>query len=64
MEIDPVDERIRKLCLRAATVTEAELEAVLLELRLALREHSRFVRPMAADALNRIANSSSSKAAD
>lgn len=65
VEIDPIDEQIRKLCHQASTAEEAELEAVLRELRLALQKHSRFVRRMAAQTLNRIAaNSSSSKAAD
>jgi hypothetical protein len=65
MEIDPLDEHIRTLCQQAATAKEAELEAVLRELRLALQQHSRFVRRMATQTLNRIAaNSSSSKAAD
>jgi hypothetical protein len=61
VEIDPIDDRIRKLCARAITAREHEVEAVLLELRAALREHAQSVRDMAAQS---ICSASSSKAAD
>jgi hypothetical protein len=45
VEIDPIDERIRKLCTKAASARGAEeVERVLSEMRVALREHAQFVR--------------------
>lgn len=38
VEIDPIDERIRHLCAKAASVRGPEVETVLFELRLALKE--------------------------
>ena len=48
-------------CSEAVAGKETELEPILSELRAALREHDRFVRLMAAQALNR---DPSAKAAD
>ena len=65
MQIDPIDDRIRDLCARAATAEEPEVESVLVELRAALREHAQYVRYMATRAWSRSPkNTSSSKAAD
>jgi hypothetical protein len=61
VEIPSIDERIRELCSKAVMAKESELEPILSELRATLREHARFVRRMAAEALNR---GSSAKAAD
>jgi hypothetical protein len=66
VEIDFIDARIRELCLKATSASEAELEPLFAELQAALRAHSRFVRRMAADTLRRMAENSpsSSNAAD
>jgi hypothetical protein len=42
---------ISEFCARAATARESEVEAVLLELRAALREHVRMIRKMAVQTL-------------
>jgi len=47
------EERIRDLCARAVSADETEAEAILGELRAALREQIRFARTMSAAALNR-----------
>jgi hypothetical protein len=53
VEIPPLEDRIRELCSEVVAAKETELEPILSELRAALREHDRFVRLMAAPALNR-----------
>jgi uncharacterized coiled-coil protein SlyX len=53
VEVHPLDQRIKDLCSKAATAQESEVEAILLELRAALREHTQFVRQMTAQMLNR-----------
>jgi vesicle coat complex subunit len=55
VQIDPIDERIRLLCAKAATAQGSELVTVLKQLRAALREHNDFVRKMALRTLNRVA---------
>ncbi len=65
MEIHPIDERIKELCKRAASVDDSEVQALFTELKALLAEHSESVRYLAAKTLNRFDNeSSSSKAAD
>ena len=54
MEFSAVDERVRKLCAKAATAREGEAEEILAELRDALKEHTRFVRFMASKTLTRM----------
>ena len=44
VEIDPIDERIRNLCTKAASARGREVERVFSEMRAALREHAQFVR--------------------
>jgi hypothetical protein len=65
VEIHSLDEEIRELCAKAITAEDGELKVVLSELKSALREHSEFLRKMAAKTLNRRpgAQSSSAKAA-
>ncbi len=53
MEFHPIDERIRELCERAATVDDSEVPALFAELKALLAEHSAFVRYLAAKTLNR-----------
>jgi len=68
----PIEQRIRELCERAATVDDSEVAAVLAELNAMLAEHSALVRYLAAKTLNRPKQEtnrieqqpSSSKAAD
>jgi hypothetical protein len=65
VEVHPLNERIRELCARAAEAKDAEVEAIFSELQEALREHSRFVRAMTAQTLNRMSSKhAASKAAD
>ncbi len=72
MESHPIEERIRELCERAATVDDSEVPALFAELKELLAEHSAFVRYLAAKTLNRTKQEpnrgeqepSSSKAAD
>ena len=47
VQVPPLDERIRELCAKA-TAQDSEVEAVLVELQAALREHNQFVRQMTA----------------
>ena len=56
MEFPSIDERVRKLCAKAANAREEEVNEILAELREALREHTRFVRFMASKTLNRVNN--------
>jgi hypothetical protein len=53
VEVHPLNERIRQLCAKAAAAPDSEVEAILSELQAALREHTKFVRQMAAPMLNR-----------
>ena len=46
-----MDERIRWLCARATKANGAEVDEIFLELKAALREHSAFMREMAAQTL-------------
>src|SRR5438270_11948045 len=46
-----LEDRIRDLCAKAATASDAETVRVLQELRQALHEHARHLRAMAADKL-------------
>jgi hypothetical protein len=46
-----LEDRIRALCQRAVSARDPELEAILAELRFALREHIRFMRNMTAATL-------------
>jgi hypothetical protein len=65
VEIRPIEERVKELCARAATVDDSEVPALLAELKGLLAEHSEFVRYLAAKTLNRAYKESSpSKAAD
>ena len=72
VEFHPIEQRIRELCERAATVDDSEVPALFAELNALLAEHSAFVRYLAAKTLNRpkpVPNRgeqepSSSKAAD
>jgi len=64
VQIDPIDERIRVLCAKAATAQGSELVTVLKQLRAALREHNDFVRKMAFRTLNHVAAKEESSNAD
>ena len=66
VEVHPLDERIRELCARAARAEDSEVETIFSELQDALREHSRFVRAMTAQTLNRMSSKDAapSKVAD
>lgn len=46
-----LEDRIRELCAKAATSSDAETVQVLQELRRALHEHARHLRAMAAEKL-------------
>ncbi len=46
-----LEDRIRELCAKAATASDAEIVQVLQELRHALHEHARNLRAMAAEKL-------------
>jgi len=46
-----LEDRIRDLCAKAATASDAETVQVLQELRQALHEHARHLRAMAAEKL-------------
>ena len=54
VELSAIDERVKKLCAKAANAREDEVEEVLAELREALKEHARFVRFMASKTLIRM----------
>lgn len=54
MELSAIDERVKKLCAKAATAREGEVEEILAELQIALKEHARFVRFMASRTLTRM----------
>jgi hypothetical protein len=56
VELSAIDERVKKLCAKAATARESEVEEVLAELQEALKEHARFVRFMASKTLTRMNN--------
>jgi hypothetical protein len=43
VEFPSIDERVKKLCAKAANAHEAEARETLAELRDALKEHTRFV---------------------
>ena len=61
----PLDDRIVELCEKAATAGDAEVPALLAELKALLAEHSACARYLAAKTLNRVSQEpSSSKAAD
>jgi len=49
-----MDERVRKLCAKAANASECEVEEILAELQEALKERTRFVRLMASKTLARV----------
>jgi hypothetical protein len=55
VEIQPLDERIRQLCAKAAAADDSEVEEILAELKRVLREHNEFVRKMISHTLNRVA---------
>lgn len=46
-----LNDRIRELCARAVSVSDTEVEAVLEDLRVALAEHTRRLRKIAAQKL-------------
>jgi hypothetical protein len=48
-----LEDRIRDLCARAVSADSAQAEAILEELRAALREHMRFARKMTAASFSR-----------
>ena len=48
VQVPPLDERIRELCAKVTTAQDSEVEAVLVELQAALREHNQFVGQMTA----------------
>ena len=52
VEVDPLDERIRQLCAKAAVADDSKVEEVLAELQRMLREHNEFVRAMVSHTLN------------
>jgi len=54
VELSAIDERVKRLCAKAATAREDEAEEILAELRVALKEHARFVRLMASTTLTRM----------
>lgn len=60
VELTEIDDRVRKLCAKAAQARETEAEEILIELRQALKEHARFVRMMAGQTLIRIKKEPSS----
>ena len=55
VELEPLDERIRQLCAKAAAADDSEVEEILAELQRVLREHNEFVRRMVSHTLNRVA---------
>jgi hypothetical protein len=65
VEIHLIEDRIRELCERAATVNDSEVPALFKELQALLADHSASVRYVAAKTLKRLSHEpSSSKAAD
>ena len=65
VEIRHIEDRIRELCERAATVDDSEASTLFAELKALLAEHSAATRYLAAHTLNRITKKpSSSNAAD
>jgi hypothetical protein len=54
VELTEIDDRVRKLCAKAAHARETEAEEILAELRRALKEHAGFVRMMAGQTLTRL----------
>jgi hypothetical protein len=54
VEIHSIEERIKELCERAATVDDAEVPALFTELNALLAEHSASARYLAAKTLNRL----------
>jgi hypothetical protein len=65
VEFPLIEDRIRELCEKAATLDDSEVPAVFGELQALLAEHSASVRYLAAKTLKRVAQEpSSSKAAD
>jgi hypothetical protein len=65
VEIRLIEDRIRELCEKAATVDDSEVTAVFAELNTLLAEHSASVRYLAAKTLKRVTEEpSSAKAAD
>jgi hypothetical protein len=54
VELSAIDERVKKLCAKAAAAPENEVEEILVELQEALREHARFLRFMATKTLTRV----------
>ena len=51
VELSAIDERVKKLCAKAATARDSEVEEILAELQEALKEHARFVRFMVSKTL-------------
>lgn len=51
MSARQLEDRIRDLCARAATASDAQIAQILKELQEALQEHTRQLRKMAADKL-------------
>jgi len=51
--ICPIDERIRRLCSKAASADKSEIEDVFAELKAALREHTRSVKDTSSQTRNR-----------
>jgi len=65
VEINLIEDRIRELCGKAATVNDSEVHALFAELQALLADHSASVRYLAAKTLKRVSHEpSSSKAAD
>jgi hypothetical protein len=60
VQLSEIDERVRKLCAKAANAPEAEAQTVMAELREALKEHTRFVRSIAGQTLTRMKKQPSS----
>ena len=48
MQLEPLHDRIRMLCAKAIMTPSADIEPVIEDLRAALREHARRVRPATA----------------
>lgn len=53
-----LEDRIRELCAKAATASDAETAQVLQELRDALHEHARHLRALAAEKLTGVTRES------
>jgi HEAT repeat protein len=56
VEINLIEDRIRELCEKAATVNDSEVPALLEELQALLADHSASVRYLAAKTLKRVSH--------